>query len=282
MKRATSDHPAGSGERAGCGRRRLLRAGAGVALLAAWPFASAFAGPSRNGATVADVDAEMPGDLRARGADRERLRATLARITRVQRTVGHGNFNLLDFDHMLRVGRDYSAVGRFTASEIACMEQLFHFDARRYGFFGEPIFSRLAAGVARRELVGIGGYGQRLLHGAAQARFQRMRARAGDALVLTSGVRSLVKQIHLFLAKAERVDGNLSRASRSLAPPGYSYHAVGDFDVGERGLGAGNFTLAFARTATYRRLLDAGALPMRYPRGNRLGVRFEPWHVRVV
>jgi LAS superfamily LD-carboxypeptidase LdcB len=99
--------------------------------------------------------------------------------------------------------------------------------------------------------------------------------------VLTSGVRSIVKQLYLFMRKAERADGNLSLASRSLAPPGYSFHAIGDFDVGKRGLGGANFTQAFARTDVYRRLVDLGFVEMRYPQQNLLGVRFEPWHIRV-
>ncbi len=55
-------------------------------------------------------------------------------------------------------------------------------------------------------------------------------------MYLTSGVRGVAKQFILFLAKAEANGGNLSLASRSLAPPGYSYHGVGDFDVGEKDL----------------------------------------------
>ena len=100
--------------------------------------------------------------------------------------------------------------------------------------------------------------------------------------MLTSGVRGVVKQARLFLAKVVRSEGNLSRASRSLAPPGYSYHGIGDFDVGQRGLGAANFTDRFARTRLYRRLVETGHLVERYPLGNDLGVRHEPWHVMVV
>ena len=47
----------------------------------------------------------------------------------------------------------------------------------------------------------------------------------------------MVKQMHLFLAKPRQSNGNLSKASSSLAPPGYSFHGIGDFDVGKIGLG---------------------------------------------
>lgn len=110
----------------------------------------------------------------------------------------------------------------------------------------------------------------------------RVREDLGGSIVLTSGIRSVVKQTHLFLAKAIQSRGNLSCASRSLAPPGHSFHGIGDFDVGKVGLGAGNFTAEFARTDEFRRLVDLGYVDMRYPSDNLLGVRFEPWHIKVV
>ena len=50
--------------------------------------------------------------------------------------------------------------------------------------------------------------------------------RCADDLVLTTGVRGVVKQFYLFLRKADRANGNLSLASRSLAPPGYSAYSA--------------------------------------------------------
>ena len=232
-------------------------------------------------AAAPDFDAPWPGDTWLDAADRPVLDATLARLGRVQKTVGHGNFHTLDFDGMLGIGRGYASVGAFPAAETAFLERLFEADASRYGFLGRKVAGRLTEPVPAR-LVRPPGTAQRLVRDRALQRFEAMRAVAGDDLVLTSGVRGVVKQAHLFLTKVARSDGNLSRASRSLAPPGYSYHGIGDFDVGQRGLGAANFTARFAETALYRRLVDAGYLVERYPRGNRLGVRHEPWHVMVV
>ena len=103
----------------------------------------------------------------------------------------------------------------------------------------------------------------------------------GRGAILTSGVRSVIKQFLLFLDKAYRCNGNISLASRSLAPPGYSYHGIGDFDVGQVGLGSDNFTERFTTTPIYRRLRDLGYINIRYQRDNLLGVRFEPWHIKV-
>lgn len=91
----------------------------------------------------------------------------------------------------------------------------------------------------------------------------------------------MVKQMHLFLAKTEQSAGNFSKASRSLAPPGYSYHAVGDFDVGKVGFGYRNFTDDFADTDVYKRLQDLGFVEIRYTTDNNFGVRYEPWHIQV-
>jgi len=94
-------------------------------------------------------------------------------------------------------------------------------------------------------------------------------------------VRSVIKQFLLFLNKAYESEANLSLASRSLAPPGYSFHGIGDFSVGQFGLGADNFTERFTTTPVYKRLNEQGYVRIRYPLDNLLGVRFEPWHIKV-
>ena len=88
-------------------------------------------------------------------------------------------------------------------------------------------------------------------------------------------------QLHLFLAKTFQSDGNLSRASRSLAPPGYSFHNAGDFDVGKNGLGEMNFTADFSHTDEFKRLINLGYVDIRYTDSNQLGVRYEPWHIKL-
>ena len=112
--------------------------------------------------------------------------------------------------------------------------------------------------------------------------YNKVKKDIGDSVILTSGIRGVVKQIHLFLAKAVKTGGNLSQASRSLAPPGHSYHGVGDFDVGKIGFGANNFTAAFSGTMEYKRLCELGYVAIRYTENNPYGVRFEPWHIKVV
>ena len=208
------------------------------------------------------------------------LRRVHERVERAQRIVGHGHFGLFGFDDLLAAGRRFSKIGAFPAAEVAFLEELFEVDAADYGFYGDKVITDLTYRHRRREVHRVRGTGHYLLRGDALGLFEQMRADV-DSVVLTSGVRGLAKQMQLFLGKVVASDGNMSRAARSLAPPGYSHHASGDFDIGAAALGGENFTEEFARTSEFQRLMDLGYVSIRYDESNALGVRHEPWHVRV-
>ena len=268
-------------------RRQLLRASAAFAGTAAigGPFRASLAvsaDPSSYAQKMARFDESHHDDVRLTGAEFELLKAIVARLARVQRTVGFGNFGVLSFDGMLGVASGYTSVGAFERGELALMESMFFREARIYGFHGRKVVGTLTDNPRRRALTKVRGTGHQLFRGEPEAFYNKLRKAIGRDLVLTSGVRGVVKQFHLFLRKAQAAEGNLSLASRSLAPPGYSFHGVGDFDVGQRGLGGANFTAQFADTAVYQRLVELGYAQLRYPEGNPLGVRFEPWHMKVV
>ncbi|MBF0160855.1 MAG: D-alanyl-D-alanine carboxypeptidase family protein [Magnetococcales bacterium] len=209
------------------------------------------------------------------------LQSALARLHRVQETVGFGHFYLLDFDEAIRVAKMHTAVGAFTVEELDFLEQLFYERALLYGFFGEKPLKNLTDQINKGEVVKVPNSGNHLYRGKPLEVYATLRRKLGDKLVLTSGVRSVVKQFMLFMSKIHEGNGNLSRASRSLAPPGYSYHGVSDFDVGQVGYGQHNFTEKFVESDVFKRLYDMGYLSLRYPRDNLTGVRFEPWHVKV-
>lgn len=215
----------------------------------------------------------------------ERAKATLKRLNErllnVRRVVGFGNFNVLGFDDMLHYSRRFPKIGSFDRDELDLLESLFYEDAARYGFYGEKPLGEITQRIDQRDVVKIPRTGHYLFAGEPVKFYEKVTQQVGGRLVLTSGVRSVVKQMQLFVAKADRSEGNLSLASRSLAPPGYSFHGIGDFDVGVRGWGARNFTDEFATSDEFKRLLDLGYVEIRYPEDNRLGVRFEPWHIKV-
>ena len=208
--------------------------------------------------------------------------SAFSRLGRLQTLVGHGNFNVIGFDEMLRLSVRYPVVGEFPPAEVAFLDELFSSSAKRYGFFGEKVINELTAQIPERERVKMPGTGHFLFKGDSLQVYSKLQKDLGQSVILTSGIRSVVKQTHLFLAKTIQAKGNLSLASRSLAPPGHSFHGVGDFDVGKVGLGASNFTDVFAETAEFQQLVDLGYVSMRYPKDNQLGVRYEPWHVKVV
>ncbi len=216
------------------------------------------------------------------GSRLDLLYSVTARLERLKRIVGYGNFSLLSFDDALRFARNYSEIGAFNSAELNFLEEVFFEDARRYGFYGSKVTTQLGAHIPKREIVKVPRTGHYLFKGEPLEMYKKVRREVGDSLVLTSGIRSVVKQMHLFLAKTISVGGSLSEASYSLAPPGHSYHGIGDFDVGKVGLGAANFTEKFAKTDEFKRLIDLGYVLIRYPDINPYGVRYEPWHIKVV
>ncbi len=230
---------------------------------------------------IRNPDQHHDGDVVADGKIKTTLEGVHRRLLAVRSVVGFGNFNVLSFDEMLAFSRDYSQIGEFTRQELDLLESLFYEDASRYGFYGEKPLGKITERVNPREVVKVPDTGHYVFAGEPLKLYGKVLKQVGERLTLTSGVRSVVKQMQLFIAKAENSDGNLSLASRSLAPPGYSFHGVGDFDVGIRGWGARNFTNDFASTDEFKKLIDLGYIDIRYPEDNRLGVRFEPWHIKV-
>jgi len=215
--------------------------------------------------------------------DEYNLLCTLtSRLARLQVSAGHGNFALMDFDAALTHARYDPCIGSFTGAEIDFMEKIFHQDATLYGFMGQKPLKQITDSVKKNEYVRVPRTGNYLLSGQSLKTYQRMSGDVGSELILTSGIRSITKQFYLFFRKAVRTKGNLSLASQSLAPPGYSFHGIGDFDVGSVRLGSDNFTRQFTRTDVFKKLKDLDYVRLRYTEQNHLGVRFEPWHIKVI
>jgi hypothetical protein len=210
------------------------------------------------------------------------FQTTLKRILRVKKVIGYGNFNLIGFDDMILYAHRFPQIGRFTKEEITLIDELFFYDAHKYGFHGNKVIKNLTSKINKKETIKISGSGHYLFQGDALAKFKQLKKDVGPGLILTSGVRSIVKQLQLFLSKLDSSNGNLSLASRSLAPPGHSYHGIGDFDVGKKGLGRFNFTSRFADTEEYKKLIELKYVDLRYTKDNQIGVRYEPWHIKVV
>lgn len=227
-------------------------------------------------------DAPHPEDVILQGERLALMKKTLAHLRRLYRTVGDGQFQLLDFNTALKEGRDWRArVGEFSRAETDFLEEIFYEDAAKYGFLGDKPLRNITDRIRSDEVVKVEGSGSYLYRGRPHETFEKMRRDIPSGLVLTSGVRGVMKQFLLFFEKANGAGGNLSLASRSLAPPGFSFHGISDFDVGQQGFGKNNFTDRFVTTPVFARLCELEYVDLRYPRDNMLGVRFEPWHIKV-
>ncbi len=209
------------------------------------------------------------------------LDQSLNRLKRIQSIVGYGNFCLTNFDEAIKIAKSYTRVGAFSKQELSFLEMLFYSQGSLYGFKGKKPIKRITQKINKKKTIKISHTGNYLYRGKPIERYNLIKKEIGKDVVLTSGVRSIMKQFLLFLDKTKTSRGNLSMASRSLAPPGYSFHGVGDFDVGKKGYGIHNFTERFTKTKVYHQLSDLGYVKFRYEQDNDLGVRFEPWHIEV-
>jgi hypothetical protein len=208
--------------------------------------------------------------------------SVVKKLDLIEHTVGYAHFNLISFDEALKIAKNYSRIGAFTPAELAYIEEIFYTDPVIYGFYGKKTVDKLTHTINEKEVIKMQGTGHYLYKGHSQESFGRITKDVGKTIILTSGVRSVVKQLSLHLEKIRDEKGNITVATRSLVPPAYSYHTIGDFDVGKKGWGLQNFTANFARTEEFWNLQKLSYISMRYTIGNGDGVRFEPWHVKIV
>lgn len=225
--------------------------------------------------------AERPVDLVLHDHRIKTLHSAVDRLRRLQSYVGYGNFNVIGWDQSLKLAKRHSSIGAFEKVELDLIEEVFSGDADNMGFYGEKVVTKISSTIPRKEIKKIPGTGHFLFKGDSIKTYEKIRRDVGNDVILTSGIRSVVKQVYLFLKKTTEVGGNLSTASYSLAPPGHSFHAIGDFDVGKVNFGRRNFTAEFAKTDEFKKLSDLGYIDIRYPENNPFGVRYEPWHIKV-
>ncbi|MBD2325949.1 D-alanyl-D-alanine carboxypeptidase family protein [Alkalinema sp. FACHB-956] len=130
--------------------------------------------------------------------------------------------------------------------------------------------------------------GLKLRKAAAQA-YKEMAAAAqteGISLMPLSAFRSISEQEQVFLSlKQQRIQTAEQRAAVS-APPGYSEHHTGyAIDIGDGNVPATNLSPDFEQTAAFK-WLQANAprynFEMSFPKNNKQGVSYEPWHWRFV
>ncbi|MEA3315364.1 MAG: M15 family metallopeptidase [Campylobacterota bacterium] len=209
------------------------------------------------------------------------LKSLKNRLKRVIKYIGYGHFNYVSFDDMLFYGRNYSSIGRFTKEELDLVDKLFYSNPNDYGFYGEKTITKITHKIAKKDIIKVPYSGHYLFRGKPIQDYNQIIKDVNRDLILTSGIRNVVKQLSLYVGKLDRCNGNISKASRSIAPPSYSYHSISDFDVGKKGWGHKNFTAAFSKTKEYKQIRKLDYVGIRYFVNNKDGVRFEPWHIKV-
>ncbi|WP_419249921.1 M15 family metallopeptidase [Campylobacter fetus] len=212
--------------------------------------------------------------------DKSLFDSTFSKLKAVQSHIGFGYFNIISFDEVLKIARN-SKIGAFNTAQINFMDFMFSEDPKKYGFYGRKTCDRLTSAINKKDIVKIPRTGNYLFKGLPYDVYTRLVKDVGDTLFLTSGVRSVPKQMYLYMNKIKNSSYNISKASFSLAPPAHSYHSIGDFDVGKHGFGALNFTEEFIKTDEFKKLIELEYVSIRYTKKNLDGVRFEPWHVQI-
>jgi len=220
-------------------------------------------------------------------------RSIVRKLSNVQKRISDEKFNLISFsdifdEKLYPDEQDFIAATRFTKEEKAFIENIFSLCARKYGFNDPRLTSDLFYEIDKNDIIKIAGSNQYLFKDDAYDTYMSILeyvktkdAHTFSQTTVTSGIRGIPKQLHIFLRKVIFCDGSLSKASKSVAPPGYSYHLTGDFDIGIRGLGYKNFTLDFKETKLFKYIMqiDSEAF-LRYPEKGQSHVQFEPWHIR--
>lgn len=208
--------------------------------------------------------------------------SVLKKLNFVQRDVGYGNYNIISFDEIVTHARISSKIGAFTKNEIEFMEYIFYYNPSVHGFYGERTCNEITEVIKKNAIIKVPYTGHYLFKERSLDTYNNMIKDVGNSMILTSGVRSIIKQMKLFLDKLDSTNLSLSQASKALAPPAYSFHSSGDFDVGKKGFGHDNFTERFALTEEFFKMIKLPYVDIRYTINNKDGVRYEPWHVTVV
>jgi len=204
------------------------------------------------------------------------------RLVRLRRFVGFANFNIISFDQARYYARNYSTIGKFTKQEITLIEKLFYSEPSKFGFYGDKTVQNISQSIHKKDIQKISSSGHYVFKGKPLDDYNRILEDVGSNLILTSGIRNVVKQLSLYISKVKSLNGNLSKASNIIAPPAYTYHAISDFDIGKKGWGNRNFTAEFAQTKEFAEMKKLNYISIRYTKNNKDGVRFEPWHVKVI
>lgn len=222
-----------------------------------------------------DFDKELVKSIQNEKESLIHYKEILKKLVQAKRQVGFTDFNIISFEELLK--EVY-----LTHKEKTVFEELFYTDATTFGFHDMRISALLNEKISKREVVKIPRTGHYLYRGKPHTTYNKIQKDLHGSIVLTSGVRSNVKQTYLFLNKLLACGGDFNETSKSVAPPGHSFHLAGDFDIGKQGFGMKNFSTALIKTDAYQELLELNYIKLRYGQKSSSSVKYEPWHLKIV
>ncbi|MEG4444659.1 D-alanyl-D-alanine carboxypeptidase family protein [Microcoleus sp. AT9_B5] len=197
----------------------------------------------------------------------------------------HLNFNLFPATSQAEQTQQDSAPTSSASPSVASPASTPKVPAIPENLLGHLPYSEAPA----KDLVSVTPDGSVKLRTSAAAKYQEMAnaaAASGIYFAPISGFRSLEDQQHVFFdVKAERRQ-NASKRAEVSAPPGYSEHHTGyAIDIGDGSAPDTNLSPSFENTQAFK-WLEANAVAfsfeMSFPKNNRQGVSYEPWHWRFV
>lgn len=180
--------------------------------------------------------------------------------------------------------------------ERALLKKFLKLDPRAYGFkgiyYGITATPKDMVTIRRERIPKTERYlsnGTHFLSRKAHEAYRRMNRAMlrdiGRRVFIFSGYRSPAYQLIVFLEILKEHKFNMKRAVKGVALPGYSEHGAAKqqaIDFTTRVLrGKATTNSAFERTKEYQWLKKYAhkfGFQLSYPRGNKQGVMFEPWH----
>jgi len=125
------------------------------------------------------------------------------------------------------------------------------------------------------------------VHKDIYKKFKEMQFKAaqkGISLQLLSGYRSINLQRQIFYENKSIRNQTAIERSWDSAPPGYSEHSTGyAIDVGDGDYPSTHFEVEFEQTPAFKwmdRFASKYHFVLSFPRNNKQGVTYEPWHWR--
>tara|TARA_B100000780_G_C20865999_1_gene344383 strand:- start:48 stop:377 length:330 start_codon:yes stop_codon:yes gene_type:complete len=83
----------------------------------------------------------------------------------VESYTGHGNFNLMSLDEIIKAGKNFPKTRAFQADELNFIEEVFFANPNRYGFFGKKVSRDITDFIPKKDVAKISNSGHYLLKG---------------------------------------------------------------------------------------------------------------------